>query len=224
MGLNIILLMALTLPQLIIVSYFNKRNIKNTGKDKGSNNTANAAHALVFGIFTTLVCPPILFEQYTLGGANTYETDLMMHIAISFFLAHILSVIVAKRVSSELIHHLICLATLFYSLITQTFGQDLMLTIFLGETTFVLYVKIIAKNLNNPFLENICEDIFVFMLMPLRFVVFPIYLYLFTTSPSAVLLPNLLALCYVGLGFYFGNAVFAKWKKRRVAEQQLLFV
>ncbi|MCP4441026.1 MAG: hypothetical protein GY810_19050 [Aureispira sp.] len=212
MGLQLGLLAALTLPQIVIVTFFNRRNIKNTGKNKGSNNTASAAQALLFGILTTIICPPVLYQQYSLGGANTVETDLIMHLAVSFFLAHIAFVVVSKRVSSELIHHLICLVTLLYSLVTQTFGQDLVLTIFLGEITFVLYIKIIAKNFKNIELEKLCETIFVFMLVPLRLIIFPLYLYFFVSSPNAELLPSLLALAYVLLGFHFSRVVVQKWK------------
>lgn len=215
MGFNITLLMAITLPQIIIVTYFNRKNIRATGKNKGSYNTANAAHALVFAIFTTLFCPSILFEQYSLGGVNTYETDIVLHVAISFFLTHMIPILASKRMGSEFIHHIVCLSTLFYSLITQTFGQDLVLTIFLGELPFVFYITIIAKNFNNKLIENICEDILVFMLIPLRFIIYPTYLYLFVTSPTAVLLPSLLALCFLLQGFYFANAIFKKWRKRR---------
>lgn len=212
MGLQLGLLAALTLPQIIIVTFFNKKNIKNTGKNKGSNNTASAVQAFLFGILTTVICPPVLYQQYSLGGANTFETDLIMHLAVSFFLAHVAFVVVAKKVSSELIHHLICLATLLYSLVTQTFGQDLVLTIFLGEITFVLYIKIMAKNFQNFQLERLCETIFVFMLIPLRLIIFPLYFYFFVTAPNAELLPSLLALAYVLLGFHFSRVVVQKWR------------
>lgn len=219
MGLNFFLLVALFLPQFIIVNYFNKKNIQNTGKDRGSRNTASVSLALLFGIFTTITCPPILLQQYSLGGVNTFETDLIIHVAISFFLAHTAFVLVAKKINSELIHHVICLAALFYSLITQTFGQDLVMTIFLGEVSFFIYLKLIAKNHKIMKLEHLFEDLFVLTLTPLRIIVMPVYLYYFVFNHNTVALVNLLATAYILSGVYFNIKVIKSWRNRPVRIQ-----
>ena len=47
-------------------------------------------------------------------------------------------------------------------IIEKTYGQDLLLTIFLGEITFVHYGKIVAKNMKWSTLEKQMEEAFFF--------------------------------------------------------------
>ncbi|WMX15505.1 hypothetical protein [Aureispira sp. CCB-E] len=216
MGFNSLLFLSLFLPQFMIIFFFNKKNIQNTGKNKGSYNTANAIQGLIFALLTTIVSPLILTSEYSLGGNNTVATDIMIHIALSFFTCHIIFIILAKNITSEITHHVICMGALLYSLVTQTFGQDLILTIFLGEITFTHYAKIVAKNMNWNTLEHQLNEIFFFSFSFIRLFIFPVYLYTFITYASAPILLKLFAVAFVGLGIYYNNII----AKNRASSQK----
>jgi len=203
MGFNSVFFISLFIPQFLVIYYFNKKNIQNTGINKGSYNTANAIQGLIFALFTTVISPIILCSEYTLGGANTIATDVIMHIALSFFVCHVIFIIIAQNITSEITHHVICISALLYSLSTQTFGQDLLLTIFLGEITFTHYGKIIAKNMKWITLEKQLDDAFFFLFSVIRLFVFPIYLYAFTMHSEASLFLKLFAIAFVVLGVYY---------------------
>ena len=157
----------------------------------------------------------MIYNQYSFWGANTYETDLIIHVVISYFLTHIVFVLSNKKWGSELAHHIICLAALLYSVITQSFGQDMVLTIFLGELTFVMCVTILAKRFQKHQLEHVSDNLFVFILVSVRVVVFPIYLVLFITDANAQLIPSILAIGYTLNGFNFTQNVLNRRKEKK---------
>lgn len=217
MGFNSILFLSLFVPQFLVVYYFNQKNIKKTGVDKGSYNLATSIQGLVFALFTSIVSPFVLYSEYTLGGVNTIATDLIMHVALSFFVSHMIFIIIAKNITSEITHHVICISALLYSLTTQTFGQDLLLTIFLGEITFVHYGKIVAKNMKWVVLEKQLETAFFFSFAFMRLLVFPIYLYAFTMYSEASIFLKFFAIAFVLLGIYYANIIA---KNRSTAQQK----
>ena len=219
MGFNGLFFLSLFVPQFLVVYYFNQKNIKKTGLDKGSYNLATSIQGLIFALFTSIVSPVILYSEYTLGGINTIATDIVMHIALSFFVSHMIFIIMAKSITSEITHHVICISALFYSLKTQTFGQDLLLTIFLGEITFVHYGKIVAKNMKWINLEKQLEEAFFFSFSFMRLLVFPIYLYAFTMYSEASIFLKFFAVAFVFLGIYYANIIA---KNRSVAQQKNL--
>jgi hypothetical protein len=217
MGFNVIFFLSLFVPQFLVVYYFNQKNIKKTGIDKGSYNLTTSIQGLIFALFTSIVSPVVLYSEYTLGGANTIATDIIMHVALSFFVSHMIFIIIAKSITSEITHHVICISALLYSLNTQTFGQDLLLTIFLGEITFVHYGKIVAKNMKWVTLEKQLEEAFFFSFSFMRLLVFPIYLYAFTIYSDASVFLKFFAVAFVLLGVYYTNII----AKNRSKSQQI---
>lgn len=221
MGFNSLFFLSLFVPQFIVVYYFNKKNIQNTGVNKGSYNTANATQGLIFALFTSVVSPFVLYSEYSLGGNNSVATDLIMHVALSFFTCHIVFIVLAKNITSEITHHVICIGALLYSLITQTFGQDLVLTIFLGEITFTHYAKIVAKNMKWVELEKQLNEAFFYLFSFMRLIVFPIYLYAFTFYADASIFLKIFAIAFVGLGVYYNGIII---RNRKYAQQQKALV
>lgn len=223
MGFNIALFLGLFIPQLIILAYFNYKNIKNTGENKGAYNTANAIHGTLFALFTSTASPYILIDSYSLGGDNTIYTDLVFHVAISFFVCHGIFMALSGRLfCSETLHHLICISALLYSLITQNFGQDLLLTVFLGELTITHYPKIVAKNLKWAKVEEKLHEIFIYTFSIMRLIIFPVYLILFLFYAKAPFALELFAIAFVLLGVYFNlyilnKFIMAKAKHRNLA-------
>jgi hypothetical protein len=221
MGFNSLFFLSLFVPQFLVVYYFNKKNIQSTGLDKGSYNITTAIQGLVFALFTTVVSPIVLYSEYTLGGTNTLATDIIMHIALSFFVSHMIFIIMAKSITSEITHHVICIAALLYSLNTQTFGQDLLLTIFLGEVTFVHYGKIVAKNMKWVSLEKQLAEVFFFSFSFMRMVIFPIYLYMFIMYSEASFLLKFFAFAFVLSGIYY-CMIIAKNRNRSQQKKMAL--
>lgn len=217
MGFNSMFFLSLFVPQFLVVYYFNQKHIQSTGVNNGSYNIATAIQGLVFALFTTIVSPIVLYSEYTLGGTNTIATDVIMHIALSFFVSHMIFIIIAKNITSEITHHVICICALFYSLNTQTFGQDLLLTIFLGEVTFVHYGKIVAKNMKWVNLEKQLAEAFFFSFSFIRLLIFPIYLYAFTMYSEASFFLKFFALAFVLSGIYYCMIIA---KNRRAAPQK----
>lgn len=221
MGFSSLLFISLLVPQFIVVYYFNKKNIQNTGVNKGSYNTANATQGFIFALFTSIVSPFVLYTEYSLGGNNSFATDIIMHVALSFFTCHMVFIVLANNITSEITHHVICMGALFYSLTTQTFGQDLVLTIFLGEITFTHYAKIVAKNMKWVDLEKQLNDLFFYSFSFMRLVVFPIYLYAFTYYADASIFLKLFAIAFVGLGVYY-NGIIIRNRKRTQQKKILI--
>jgi len=221
MGFNSLFFLSLFVPQLLVVYYFNQKNIKNTGVNKGSYNITTAIQGLIFALFTTVVSPIVLYSEYTLGGTNTLATDLIMHIALSFFVSHLIFIIIAKNITSEITHHVICISALLYSLNTQTFGQDLLLTIFLGEVTFVHYGKIVAKNMKWVTLEKQLAEAFFFSFSTMRLFIFPIYLYAFTMYSEASFLLKFFAFIFVLSGIYYCMIIA---KNRSISQQKKIIL
>lgn len=221
MGFNSIFFLSLFVPQFLVVYYFNQKNIKKTGVDKGSYNLTTSIQGLIFALFTTIASPVVLYSEYTLGGSNTVATDIIMHIALSFFVSHMIFIIIAKNITSEITHHVICISALLYSLNTQTFGQDLLLTIFLGEITFVHYGKIVAKNMKWSTLEKQMEEAFFFSFSFMRLLIFPIYLFAFTMYSDAPILLKFFAVAFVFLGIYYTMIIT---KNRNRSQQKKLIL
>lgn len=204
MGFNTVLFLSLFIPQVLIVHYFNKKNIQNTGVDKGSYNTAMATLGLIFSLFITLVSPFILYSEYTLGGGNTLATDIMMHVTLSFFVAHAILILIAKGFTLEITHHIMSAAGILYSLVAQIFGQDALMNIFFGEVTFMFYGKTIAKNMGWVTLEKQLDNLFFILFFIVRLVILPIYAYIFFSAyPETPLFLKFFAGAYLLLGFYY---------------------
>ncbi len=222
MGFSLSLFLLFFLPQLIVLLYFTKVNIKNTGINRGTHNTVSAVQGVCFGIILVISVPFVYFKEYTWGGGNTLATDIILHYALSFFASHGTFILtVEKPQYSEFFHHLLCAFAVLYSLITQTFGQDAIIVLFLGEISFTFYAKIVAKNMNWIQIEKWCYEIHIFLFSFIRTIIFPIYFYFFISQVTLPFLPLLIIVTFLLLGIYWSILISKKRLEQHLSSKEL---
>ncbi len=212
---NYLLLIVLIVLQVVPLFFLNKKFIKRTGENKGSYNTPNAVHALIFALFSVIVCPFILWDDYQIGGDNTHYLNMLLHIMISFFISHLIFLLSTKKfLVGEFLHHIVIIAVCVYSLKIQKFAPDLVMTLFLGELTFVFQAKIIAQNMNKEQLAKKLDTVFIVLFPFIRVVIFPTYLYYFMQLPELNLVVVLVASSLVVLGLYWSFFILQRVLKK----------